>query len=102
MKSTLAKDYVVTKIDVDEMTHGKKVAERLRGKDAKGGIPWMTILDENGARLITSDGPKGNIGCPVAAHEVDWFMQMLEKTASRMTEEDQAVVRIALVGFGKK
>ena len=31
------------------------------------GIPWMVILDTDGKELISSDGPKGNIGYPAHA-----------------------------------
>jgi len=74
------------------MTGGKELAAKLRGSDA-GGIPWMVILDTDQKKLITSDGPDGNIGCPVQPAEVAHFMAMVEKTARNMTEADRTQVQ---------
>lgn len=88
MAALIAQDYVPLKIDTDEMTNGKEVAKRLRhGKG--GGIPWMVILDGDGKELVTGDGPQGNIGCPVQPHEVEWFGQMIAKTAKNLDAEEQ-------------
>ena len=83
------------------MTNGKEVGMRLRGTD-RGGIPWITILDAEGKELINSDGPKGNVGCPVQPHERSHFMTMLKKTAQKMSEKDIAVVKEELDAFAEK
>ena len=83
------------------MTNGKAVGMRLRGTD-RGGIPWITILDAEGEELITSDGPKGNIGCPVTPDERSHFMTMVKKTAQKMSEKDIAVVKAKLDDFAEK
>ena len=44
------KEFVVTKIDVDRMTNGKKVALQIR-KSEKGGPPWIAFLDGEGQVL---------------------------------------------------
>jgi hypothetical protein len=85
-----ADDYIVIKIDTEMMTHGAETAQKLRG-DRGGGIPWITILDGDGTELITSDGPNGNIGCPITEQERAFFITMIEKTvqhapAGRLTE----------------
>ena len=85
-------DYVIAKIDTDEMNHGKEVASRLR-KDPSGGIPWMVILDSNGAERITSDGSNGNIGYPFQPEEIEHFMVMLKTTAKRTTPEQMAAIK---------
>ena len=74
MRDRFAKDYVVVMLDTDRMTEGKELAAELR-KGQGGGIPWMVILDGEGQPLVTSDGPKGNVGCPARPHEVEFFME---------------------------
>ena len=97
----LARDYVELKIDTDRHTNGKAVADRLRvGRD--GGIPWILITDSSGKELVTSDGPGGNVGCPVTKPEVEWFMTMLRKTARNLGEEQLREVEVALKAHAKK
>lgn len=83
------------------MTGGKELADKLR-KDRGGGIPWLVILDEKGQELVTSDGPKGNIGCPATPDEIAWFLEMIGKTARHMTAADLADLRSALAAWGEK
>ena len=78
-KTLFADDYLVLKIDVDEMQHGDAVGKKLRGPRT-GGIPWIVILDGDGAELVSSDGPGGNIGCPMQEAERAYFVSMIEKT----------------------
>ena len=77
----IAKDYIVLKID-SRMINGRAAQKTLR-PSSRGGIPWMAILDGEGRTLITSDGPKGNVGCPVTESECAWFMEMLAKTPAK-------------------
>lgn len=83
------------------MTRGKEVAKKIRGKRT-GGIPWSVILDKSGKELVASDGPKGNIGCPIQGYEVDWFMKMLRTSKIRMTEADLATVEAELNRFADR
>lgn len=82
------------KIDTQEMTNGEEVAMELRGKT--GGIPWITIIDPDMNQLVTSDGPGGNIGCPVTDPEIDWFMKMIARTAKNLDDQEQVVLKVAL------
>lgn len=86
---------------MDRHLNGKQVAERLRGS-SEGGIPWTVITDSKGAPLITSDGPEGNIGCPVDESETAWFMQMITKTARHLGEAEIAKIDAALEEYAKK
>ena len=61
----------------------------------------MVILDADGNELISSDGPDGNIGCPVEPSGIDHFMTMLEKTSRHSGAESQAAIRAALEDFAK-
>ena len=72
------------KIDTERHLHGAEVASELRG-ERSGGIPWMLITDSSGAELVTSDGPQGNVGCPVMPHETEWFLSMLDRTRQRLS-----------------
>ncbi len=83
------------------MTLGKEVAERIRSSGS-GGIPWMVILDAEGEALITSDGPKGNIGCPVNPEERSHFMDMIEKTARQMSKQEISTLKGLLDTFGEE
>ena len=94
-------DFVVVKIDTDQMDHGKEVASRIR-KDPSGGIPWMVILNSQGEEQVTSDGPNGNIGYPYQPAEIDHFMEMLTKTAKRSTPEQLAAIKDQLTADAKK
>ena len=87
MAALLAKDFVVQAIDTSCQVNADKVIAKVRGKQ-RGGIPWMTIVDANGKRLITSDGPKGNIGCPIQPHETEYFRTMLAKTSKKLTSAE--------------
>ena len=80
------------------MKRGKEVADRLRDSQA-GGIPWIAILDGEGKKLVTSDGPQGNIGYPAKPEEIAWFLEMLKKAgrpeAARIAEIGKALEEAA-------
>ena len=62
----------------------------------------MVILDSSGKTLITSDGPNGNIGYPFEPKEIDFFMEMLKKTASRISADDHEGIRRRLEEYAAK
>ncbi len=88
-------------IDTDRMTEGSELATKLR-KGKRGGIPWMVILDGDGRAKITSDGPKGNCGCPAEPHEIDHFLSMLDATRQHMSDADRKIIERELRAYGKK
>ena len=88
----MARDFVLLKIDTERHTHGAEVAKRLRG-DRTGGIPWSVVTDATGGELVASDGPEGNIGCPVSPAECAWFVEMVRRGAQRLEATD--IARIA-------
>ena len=81
-----ADDYLVLKIDVEKMEHGGETEKRLRG-DRSGGIPWITILDGDGAeetiatngaleffaRCRVNDGGQDRIQIFVTSSVDGWF-----------------------------
>ena len=88
MRTLLEQDYVLLSLDSKKHADGTKVIAALRTGKKGGGIPWMTILDGDGKELVTSDGPKGNVGCPAQPDEIDWFRTMLERTKSKLKDAD--------------
>ena len=100
-RALFADDYLVLKIDVEEMKHGDEIGKKLRG-DRTGGIPWITILDANGQELVTSDAPGGNIGCPTAPEEQAYFVTMIEKTIQHAPAGRAAEIAAALEEHAKK
>lgn len=91
----LAKDFVDVKIDQDRMPGASELFERYCSKP--GGIPWFAIVDpETGRAVITSDGPKGNVGFPAAPEEIEHFVAMLKKTARKLTEADIKAIEASL------
>ncbi|MCI0588217.1 MAG: hypothetical protein L0323_15415 [Planctomycetes bacterium] len=83
------------------MVHGKEVQARFRPGEG-GGIPWFAFLDSKGAVAATSDGPKGNVGCPVESEEIDHFLSMLKGGGSRLTPEQVATVEKGLQEFAAR
>ncbi|MBS0260573.1 MAG: thioredoxin family protein [Planctomycetes bacterium] len=86
----LGADYVDLKIDQDRMAGGRELAVELRAGHPEQGIPWMAILDADGKTLVTSDGPRGNIGHPSEDHEIEHFIHMLQQTRKQLTDEQIA------------
>lgn len=72
----LADDFIVRKVDIDRMTHGRDVIGRYRKVD--GGIPWYVVLDADGKALGTADADFGNIGYPFEPNEIDAFIKLFE------------------------
>jgi hypothetical protein len=93
-------DYQFVAIATDKMEGGDELMKDLI-KGRSGGMPWMVVLDGDGQELISSTGPKGNIGCPIAAHEVAYFVEMIKKS-SDVSEERLEEINQALTAYGKK
>ena len=88
-------------IEQSRMQGGQALSNALRGS-RRGGSPWHVILDADGKELINSTGPKGNVGCPAAPHEIDYFMVMLDKTRAHMSDDDRKVIERDLRIYGKQ
>ncbi|MCK6482682.1 MAG: DUF255 domain-containing protein [Phycisphaerae bacterium] len=83
----IAKAFVDVKIDQDRMKNAEEVIGAIR-KDKQGGIPWFAFIDAGGKPLITSEGPDGNVGCPVAPAEIAHFEKMLGYAGGKLSESD--------------
>ena len=91
VRNLMSRDYVDLKIDLARMVKGPEVQKRISPQHS-GGIPWFAILDRKGKPLITSDGPRGNIGYPVSREEISHFLTMIRKTARALTPEQIASI----------
>jgi len=83
------------------MANGDAVSEKLRG-DRTGGIPWIVILDGEGTELVSSDGPNGNVGCPITTDERAYFVTMVEQTIQHAPAARSAEIGEALDRFAKE
>jgi len=95
-----ADDFVIAKIDTERMTGGQDVSDRYRQTET--GIPWFVIVDEKGEPLINSEGPQGNVGYPVAAHEIAHFIDMLKTSAPEIAVEKLSQIEATLRENAKK
>ena len=96
----LAKEFVSLKIEADRMVGGKEILKRYQATE--GGIPWCVFLDGDGTALVTSDGPKGNVGFPAAPHEIAHFRTMLERAKRKLSDADIAALIASLEAANKK
>ncbi len=76
----------MVKIDTEKMTNGNDVFDELK-KERSGGMPWMVILNGDGNEIISSVGPKGNIGCPVEPFEIEHFIDMIRQSSEASQEQ---------------
>jgi hypothetical protein len=85
-------EFHFVKIETDEMQGGNRVLEELM-KGREGGLPWIAILDGEGQELVSSNDSKGNnIGCPVADHEVEHFVEMIKVSSGTDEERLNAIM----------
>ena len=97
----LQKDYVLLSLD-SRNKRGTEVIAKLRTGHDDGGIPWLVVLDAEGKEIVTSDGPKGNVGCPVQPDEIAWFRTMLERSKKRLTSAELDSIQQANAVFAKR
>lgn len=83
----IEKDFVEVKIDTDRMIGGAELLTGYR-ESKSGGIPWFAFLSPEGKKIATSEGPKGNIGCPFTDEEIDAFGEILRQARQSLTDEE--------------
>jgi hypothetical protein len=96
----LAKAFVSLKLEADRMVGGKEILKRYQANEA--GIPWFVFLDVDGRAVVTSDGPKGNVGFPAAPHEIAYFRTMLEQSTRSLTAADITALVASLEEANRK
>ncbi|WP_237722544.1 thioredoxin family protein [Singulisphaera acidiphila] len=101
MAPIFARDFVDTKLDLSRMIGADEILEKYTHGKA-GGVPWFVFLDAKGKAVVTSDGPKGNIGYPAAPEEIAHFVSMLRKVARKMDSAQIDAVEAALKSEAKQ
>jgi len=93
-----SQDYVIAAINTDRTTHVKEVKQRVGyPSDPMTGVPWSVILSPKGKPLVTSNGPKGNIGFPSEKEEIEHFLKMLRQTSTHISAEQFKVIEKSLM-----
>jgi len=82
----LAKEFIPLMLDFDRQPGAKHIEKRYIDKEQ--GLPWFAFVDGDGKAVITSTGPKGNVGHPYQPHEVEHFKTMLMKVKRHLTDAD--------------
>jgi thioredoxin-related protein len=103
MRPLIEKHFVVAEIAVEEergkhpelnTVGGEELRTTLGGKES--GVPFIVFLDEKGNPVTNSfrdDKRDQNVGYPVLAEEIDWFMTMLRKTLPSQTAADARAIQ---------
>jgi len=91
----LAKDYVIVKV-LQSDEHSRQVIGKFNPQRDQG-VPWFAIAEPDGAVIVTSVGPAGNMGFPATAKDKRLLKEMLDRTAQRLTvaERDRLVQSIS-------
>ena len=87
----MTREFVPIKLDFDRATGAKDIEKRFTDKEQ--GLPWFAFVDaETGRAVVTSTGPKGNVGFPWEPHEIAHFKTMLETAKRHLTDDDIAQI----------
>lgn len=96
----LAREFVTLKLDFDRAKGAREIAVRLAGKEQ--GLPWFAVVGPDGQPVVTSTGPKGNVGMPWQPHEVDHFESMLRTSKRRLSDAEVATLVASINEFRQK
>jgi hypothetical protein len=78
-------DYVFVPLLVGCDQHVDEVLRSLNRPPRETSLPWFAIVGKNGGPLVTSDGPRGNVGFPETGAAKRYLRQMIDRTAGTMT-----------------
>ena len=93
----LAKEFIPVMLDYDRGIGARDIQKRYIKQEQ--GLPWFAFIDGDGAALVTSTGPKGNVGFPWEPHEIAHFKVMLEKVKRHLTDQEIAWLEKSLQEF---
>jgi hypothetical protein len=99
----LAKEFIPLMLDYDRATGARDIQKRYIEKEQ--GLPWFVFLDGDGKKIVSSTGPKGNVGFPYQPDEIAYFKVMLEqlqREKRRLTAADIAYLVKSLEETKKK
>jgi hypothetical protein len=97
--SQLKKELVIVKLDFDRGIGAKDIEKRYIDKEQ--GLPWFAFIDGDSKALITSTGPKGNVGHPNSPDEVAYFKTMLQTVKRHLSDVDIDALIASLVAANK-
>ena len=100
VKPVLGKEFVTLKLDYERSKGARDIETRYAGKPQ--GLPWFVVLDGNGQAIVTSTGPKGNVGMPWQPHEVEHFETMLKTAKKHLTDAEIAGLIASIQEFRRK
>ncbi|MEQ1823999.1 MAG: thioredoxin family protein [Fimbriimonadaceae bacterium] len=109
VKAFMEKEFVLVHIDVMEQPE-KKNLENPGGMDymkswngADAGLPFTVLLDAKGKVIINSnmkeEGKSGNMGCPWAPEEQDFFFKMIQAARPKVAKAQLEMLRTELGAF---
>ena len=98
--SYFSDNYIITHLDVFERA-GKENLENAGAEEILAahegtdkGVPFWMVLDKDGKTLADSQVKPGvNSGCPLKKEEVEYFIQVLEKTSKINQSQKLAVIK---------
>jgi hypothetical protein len=98
VEPVLAKDFVLVRIDMDEMIGAKAIADAY--VDGYSAIPWMVILDPSGELIVDSFAENGrNIGFPVKDWAIEHLGAMIRTAAERITPAEIDVLLASIAAM---
>ena len=103
MKPITDKAFVVQRFDVGEHpgtghsdTPGAVALRTALGASGEPGFPFIVMTDYDGNPIVNSyrNGDKNaNVGYPALPAEIDWYVEMLKRTAPSLSPADLAATR---------
>lgn len=93
--------FVLLKLDQEKVA-GTKEFRAGHGSELSGGIPWYAALDATGQVVATSDTKSGNTGYPARPEEIDWFMDVIKRSAPGMDPAKVATLEAELRRIGQE
>jgi thiol-disulfide isomerase/thioredoxin len=101
VKPIMEKYYIIAKLDVKEFGKKIQMLENPGGQQllddlggSKSGLPFIAVLNKKGTMLANSNmmPKKQNIGYPASKEQIAAFLQLLKKTAPRMTDKQATLI----------
>lgn len=98
----LQQHFVFVKLD-EEKDKGTTAFRAANALDRSKGIPWYAALDATGKVIATSDAKvDGNTGYPARDEEIEWFMEVLKRSAPKLDAAALATVEREVRRIGEE
>jgi len=107
IRPIMDKVFVTASLDVGERPNDTRHSDSPGAEDlraslggSEAGYPYIIMLDSSGKPIVDSFRPdpkdksgKSSIGYPDSPPEIDWFMQMISKSAPTLTPKETATLQ---------